>query len=276
MKDNSDPDQTEEPLDEAHEVKFKKRTYITFIGKAAKDVGSVIAIYQSLLRQLQTDFPHIKYIIDKSDNAGCHHNEVLFTWKAIWPRKTLNISFIETVFNERQSGKDQCDRDSATAKRQMQYYIERGNNIETPKTPNQMYDATAVPEFTANVLDIAEKKSYPKTKKIQNISRIHHVRYDYIEAKTKFHVWQYSSIGPGKKSDVPTEPNASKFEEKVKFYNGGEKCGFVSEKRTNPASLSDDLPCTEEACVLTFLSFAKLQHHLDFGHHHYEEKNATQ
>ena len=57
--------------------------YITFIGKAAQDVGSVIAIYQFLLCQLQTDFPHIKYIINKSDNAGCYHNKVLFTWKAI-------------------------------------------------------------------------------------------------------------------------------------------------------------------------------------------------
>ena len=54
------------------------------------------------------------------------------------------------------------------------------------------------------------------------------------------------------------------------------KFGFVSEKRKNPASLSDDLPFTEEASVVTFLSFAKLQRHLDFGHHHYEKKNAMQ
>ena len=50
MKDNSDPDQTEQPLDEPHEVKFKKGTYITFIGKAAQDAESVISIYQSFLR----------------------------------------------------------------------------------------------------------------------------------------------------------------------------------------------------------------------------------
>ena len=49
MKDNSDPDQTEQPLDEPHEVKFKKGTYITFIGKAAQDAESVISIYQSFL-----------------------------------------------------------------------------------------------------------------------------------------------------------------------------------------------------------------------------------
>ena len=89
-----------------------------------------------------------------------HPPKVLFNWKATWPWKTLNISFIETIFNERQLGKDQCDRDSATAKRQMQYYIERGNNIETP---DQIYDAmckaTALSGFTANVLDIKERKS---------------------------------------------------------------------------------------------------------------------
>ena len=54
------------------------------------------------------------------------------------------------------------------------------------------------------------------------------------------------------------------------------KFGFVSGKRKNPTSLSDDLPFTEEASVVAFLSFAKLQRHLDFGHHHYEEKNAMQ
>ena len=91
-------------------------------------------------------------------------NEVLFTWKAIWPRKTSNISFTETIFNGRQSRKDLCDRDSATAKCQMQNYIERGNNIETPdQMCDPMCKATALSGFTANVPDIAEKKSYPKT-----------------------------------------------------------------------------------------------------------------
>ena len=198
------------------EERFKKRTYITFIGKAPQDVGSVIAIDQSLLYQLQIDFPNIKYIIDKSDNAGCYHNEVLFTWKATWTRKTLNISFIETIFNERQSGKDQCDRDSVTGKGQMQYYIERGNNIETP---DQMYDAmckaTALSGFTANVLDIRERKSYAKKKKIKNILKIDHVKYDYRDkSQTKFHVWQYSNIGPGKKFDIPSQPKAPKYEKK--------------------------------------------------------------
>ena len=56
------------------------------------------------------DFPHLNYIIDKSGNAGCCHNEILFSWKAQWPRNRLGLKFEETVFNECQSGKDQPDR----------------------------------------------------------------------------------------------------------------------------------------------------------------------
>ena len=83
----------------------------------------------------------------------------------------------------------------------MQYYIERGNNIETP---DQMYDAmsktTALSGFTANVLDVKGRKFYAKTKKI-NISKIHYVTYDYSDkSQTKLYVWQYSNIGQGKNS----------------------------------------------------------------------------
>ena len=99
MEDNST--NLAEETDETVKEKFKKRTYTTFTGKAAQDAGSAIAIYQSFLHQVQTDFPQIKFIIDKSDNAGCYHNEVLFTWKATWPRNTLHTSFTETIFKER-------------------------------------------------------------------------------------------------------------------------------------------------------------------------------
>ena len=216
--------------------------------------------------------------MDKSDNADCYHNEVLFTWKATWPQKSLNISFIETIFNERQSGKDQCDRDSMTEKRQMQYYIERRNNTETP---DQMHDAmckvTALSGFTANVLDVKERKFYAKTKKINNISKIHYVKYDYSDkSQKKFYIWQYSNIGQGKKFDIPSQPKAPKYEEKMKFYDGGENIDFVSDKKEHSATSSHEFPCTDESCNLTFQSFAKLERHLNFGYHCYKERNSTQ
>ena len=90
-----------------------KRTYIAFIGKTPQNFGAVIAIYESCLQQIRKDSSNIKYIIDKSDNAGCYHTEVLFAWKALWPQNITGHTFVDTMFNERQAGKDQCDRDSA-------------------------------------------------------------------------------------------------------------------------------------------------------------------
>lgn len=71
--------------------KLVKRTYIVFIGKSSQNVGAVIAIYQVCLQQIKEDAPNIKFIIDKSDNAGCYHTETLFAWKAQWPPKNTGI-----------------------------------------------------------------------------------------------------------------------------------------------------------------------------------------
>jgi len=58
------------------------------------------------------------------------------------------LKFILTIFKERQAGKDQCDRDSTTAKHQMNYYIERGNNIEKANwMKNALRTATALCGF---------------------------------------------------------------------------------------------------------------------------------
>ena len=59
-----------------------RETQLIFIGKAKQNQGAVIAIYQSVLKQLKEDFPHLESIIDTSDNAGCYYNEVLFAWKS--------------------------------------------------------------------------------------------------------------------------------------------------------------------------------------------------
>ena len=191
-----------------NKIHHKKGTYLTFIGKAKQDQGAVMAIYQSVLKQLKEDFPHLESIINKSDNAGCYHNEVLFAWKVHWPRSNLNLKFLQTLFNERQSGKYQCNHGSATAKRQMQYFIDSGNNINSAdQIFEARWSATALWSFTANVLDVRGQK-YTKQTQIKNISKIHHVKYIYDDTKKEYHVWQFSEIGQGRKYEVKEHPVA--------------------------------------------------------------------
>ena len=80
-----------------NKIHYKKRTYLTFIGKAKQVQGTVMAICQSVLKQIKEDFPHLESIIDKSDNAGCYHNEVLFALKFHWPRSNLNLKFLNSL-----------------------------------------------------------------------------------------------------------------------------------------------------------------------------------
>ena len=160
------------------EENVKKRTYVVFFGNASQDTATVIAIYQRCLEQIKMDFPRLNYIKDKSDNAGCYHNEILFSWKAQCPRKALGLQFEETIFNKCQSGKNQCDRDAATTKRQMNYFIERGN-IETADEMNEAFQcANVLCSFHSCVIEILEKK-HEKRKHISNISKMHAIKYIY-------------------------------------------------------------------------------------------------
>ena len=59
-------------------------------------------------------------------------------------------------------------------------------------------------------------------------------------------------IGEGKKFERPSQPKAPKYEEKMKFYDGGEKIDFVSNKKELSATSSHEFSCTDESCILTF------------------------
>ena len=72
-------------------INWWKEHTLFLLEKSSQDVGAVTAIYQVCLQQIKEDAPNIKFIIDKSDNAGCYHNETLFAWKAQWPPKNTGI-----------------------------------------------------------------------------------------------------------------------------------------------------------------------------------------
>ena len=80
-----------------------KKAYLK--GKASQGVGFVMAVYGECLKQLAKDVPRLHYIIDKSDNAGCYHTEMLFTWKAYWSSSHTGHIILQTSLNERQADK---------------------------------------------------------------------------------------------------------------------------------------------------------------------------
>ena len=79
--------------------------------------------------------------------------------------------------------------------------------------------------------------------------------------------------------------------EKISTYLPNQKCQNMKKRRNfmtaekkltsyltkkHSAKSSHEFPCTDESCILTFQSFAKLGRQLNFGHHRYKERNSTQ
>ena len=72
----------------------------------------------------------------------------------------------------------------------MEYFVDRGSNIQSSDERYQaICQATVLCDFTANLLDIKEKKTYNKLKQIKDTSKIHHVKCLYDDSKLQYQVW---------------------------------------------------------------------------------------
>ena len=120
------------------------------------------------------------------------------------------------------------DRDSATAKRQMQYFIDSGNSIDNA---DQMFEtirsATVLCGFIANVLGIRGQE-YTKQTQIKSISKIDNIKWIYNDTKNEYHVWQFSKIRQGRNYEVKGHPVAPVYEQKMPFFDVGDSFWYHS------------------------------------------------
>ena len=185
----------------------------------------------------------------------------------------------ESTFKLCSLGKDQCDRDSATAKRQMNYYIEEGHNIESAIDMNKaLCAATALCGFKSNVLEISQGPKHKslnvinKTAKRAIVSKVHNIVY-HDGDKKRFQVWLYEGIGPGKfcpAGDLPSSNNAKVI---VPFSNVPCGVGTVS---SNKQGTDEKIYCTKPMCVPMFKNMKALEKHLDTGKCKMEITRPTQ
>ena len=73
------------------------------------NLAQILPVTDHLCKQIKADFPNIKNVFSKSDNAGCY-SENGYLEGACHILKENGFSLTEHDFNEPQKGKDQCDR----------------------------------------------------------------------------------------------------------------------------------------------------------------------
>ena len=80
------------------------------------------------MEEFKHNVPSVNMLFCKSDNANCYHSN--FVAERLYHLcKQHGIQLLQYVYNEPSKRKDQCDRESATAKAFLRNYVDAGNDL---------------------------------------------------------------------------------------------------------------------------------------------------
>lgn len=88
----------------------------------------LLCVSKHTLEQFKLDFPHIKKLHVKTDNAGCYSGNVCGENRYLMA-KQLGVKILRHDYNEPQKGKVQADRESAVAKMFILTYLCNGHDV---------------------------------------------------------------------------------------------------------------------------------------------------
>ena len=170
-----------------------KHVYYTVVYRCDQNMEDTFCISENVLKEIKKDVPEIDTLFIKSDNAGCYHGNYSAEINHLICKRE-NIKLLMYDFNEPSKGKDQCDREAASAKSLLRAYIEAGNDIQSAEDIyNAMHYANGLRHSKVCVAEIDTEKTIVKCKTTKNVSHFHSVSYE----KTGMKMRRYFEIGDG-------------------------------------------------------------------------------
>ena len=173
---------------------FKKATYFTFVDKCSQNGYTSTCLFENDLRTFLVDFPNIKSLYCRNDNATCYSGAaVLMGKKEVCDKLGIKLKSLD--FNEAQKGKDQCDRDGAVAKRCIRSFVNSGNDVVNAKDVKLALDRSirALCNSKSSVVTVNQNNGSIGKAKIKDISRYHFFKID--EDSNSLRVWEFFNIG---------------------------------------------------------------------------------
>ena len=136
-------------------VKF---TYFTAIERCDQGLVDVLSISDVVLEGFKQDVPGVNMLFCKFDNANCYHSN--FAAERLYHLcKQHGIQLLRYDYIEPSKGKDQCDRESATAKALLKNYVDAGNDLANAKDIySGLHYASRVANAKVAVVDTDKKK----------------------------------------------------------------------------------------------------------------------
>ena len=172
---------------------LRKDVHFTSVYRSDQDVVETLCVVDHVLAQMKTDYPNVKGIYRKSDNAGCYAGNSCAEVECLLC-KEHNINLHRHDYNEPQKGKDQEDMENAVAKKYMNRYINLGKDvISAEDIKNVILFHEGPGNVKVFIVEIDKSECSLEQSKIPNIQSFHSVQFEDYGMK----FWQYFNVGNG-------------------------------------------------------------------------------
>ena len=149
---------------------LKKRVYFTAVYRCEQGLIDALCLADVVLPKVKEDFPGLKNLYAKSDNASSYHENYYI--EALYNLcKEKQLALLRYDYNKPSHRKNQCDRESVGAKSVIRSFVDAGNDLITAE---DIYTALHHDKGIQNAVDskfsrfksfhIIRAKSYPKHK----------------------------------------------------------------------------------------------------------------
>ena len=172
--------------------KLTSLTYVHLFESCSQDVDAVIAILDSVFRDIYKNFEK-KNIFFRSDNAGCYHNKVLIPIIYFLAKKH-NIVAKRYDFGESQTCKDICDRKISPIKKAIREYVNSGKDVLDANDMKHAIDSninlTGVQTFLCKINDVSFKNDFKFPISIS-------LYYSFVYENEELIAFKHYNIGTG-------------------------------------------------------------------------------
>ena len=208
---------------------LEKRVYLSMIYRCDQNKIDTMNIAAHVTSEFSKDYPNVVKLFLKSDNAGCYHGKNIL--EPLYNLcKNSNIKLLRCDFNEPCKGKDQCDRESAGAKRVINSYLESGQDV---MTADDVYEAlhhgSGLRNSQVCVLEVNSDESSLSGPTIKGINSYHSaVFYD-----DHYALYRYYNIGGGKTVKYSDSTFLENYEVKKIFHNTSDRKQKMKKKKVS-------------------------------------------
>lgn len=250
-------------------------SYAHLIDSCSQDWFAVASVFENLLERIKIDFPDVRTVCVRSDEAGCYHTtNLIAAIKDISDRVGIHVDRYD--FSEPQQGKDVCDRVLCPMKASIRRHCAEGNDILNTSDMRKALKERPVKGTTAAVSILDTSSENLQVHKIKYFSDLHNFKFEEKGLRT----WKAYNVGPGKfiswdslyiQHQGATNMSLQGGQE---FFNTSETRQLTHKKNKSQTSSDDShddqeslFVCHEEGCSYNSDTYSDLELHIDVGLH---------